>query len=274
MKGDQELEQYLPYARHLARGPSVRRSLPAGYGIRPGIRVLVAVDTFHDEVVVEAVVQAMREEGATVDVFWADMGPDRECDELDEIRTFMGNTVWGKDPIEPPAWRKEIETFTEKMGYDLLVRGLGGPMPKTPYHYEGIPWVSREMLPTVLFPNDLWDLLQRKAWGPIWEHGPGSRVRVTDPEGTDFTFTFLEEHFQKPRYGFGPEPFWGHLHGHPVPPYSDKEDAAGVVAGTTNHYSLPFPHIRVHVERGQVQRIEGGGRDGQAWRELEETTRG
>src|SRR3990172_10643238 len=163
MKGDQELEQYLPYARHVARGPSVRRSLPAGYGIKPGMRVLVAVDTFYDELVVQAVVQAIREEGATVDVFWADMGPDRECDELDEIRTFMGNTpCGGREPLEPPPWRKDVEAFTEQMGYDLLIRGLGGPTPKTPFQYEGIPWVSRDMFPAVMFPNDLWDLIQRK----------------------------------------------------------------------------------------------------------------
>jgi len=274
MISTQELEQYLPYARHVAQGPAVRRSLPAGYGIKPGMRVLVAVDSYYDELVVEVIVRAIREEGAKVDVFSADMGPDRECDELDEIRTFMGNPPYGgKEPIEPPIWRKDIEKLTEMMGYDLLVRGLGGPTPKTPFRYEGIPWISRDMLPAIMFPNELWDLVQRKAWGPIWENGPGSRVRVTDPEGTDYSFTFLEEHFENPRYGFGREPFWGHLHGHPVPPYTEKEDAAGVVAGTTNHMSLPFPHIRVHVERGQVQRIEGGGKYGDAWRQLLEATK-
>lgn len=273
MFGNRELEKYLPYARHVARGPSVRRSLPAGYGIKPGMRVLLVVDSYYDELVVEVISRAIREKGATVDLFKADMGPDRELDELDEVRTFMGNTQWGKEPVEPPAWRKEIETFTEKMGYDLLVRGFGGPTPKTPFRYEGIPWVSRELLSTVLLPDDLWDLVQRKAWAPIWEHGRGGRIRVTDPEGTDLSFTFLEEHFDNPHDGFGKEPSWGHLHGHPVPPYSEKEDAAGVVAGTMNHYGRPFPHIKVEVEGGQIQRIEGGGKYGDAWRQLLEATR-
>jgi hypothetical protein len=269
-----ELERLLPFAHHLVKGPSVRRSLPAGYGIRPGERALVAVDSYQDPLVVEAVVQAIREQGARADLVVMDMGPDRELDELDEIRTFMGHTPWGKEPIEPPPWAKEIEAVADRLSYDILIRGLGGPQPKTRYRYEGIPWISREIFSggAVTFPYDLWDLLQRKAWDIIWKNGRGSRVRVTDPEGTDYSFTFLEEHFDKPRYGFTSEPFWGHLHGHPLPPYSEGEDTAGVVAGTLNHWGRPFPYIKVYVEKGQVQRIEGGGKYGDAWRQLLEAT--
>lgn len=270
-----ELEKLLPYARHLVKGPSVRRSLPAGYDIRPGQKVMVAVDSWQDPLVLEAVVQAIREEGATADVIVMDMGPDRELDEYDEIRAFMGNTRWGKKPTEPPAWRTDIEAFTEKMGYDLLIRGIGGPTPQTSFRYEGLPWISRELFASqaATFPYDLWALLQKKSWGTIWENANGGTVRVTDPEGTDYSFTFLPEHFEKPRYGFGREPFWGHLHGHPLPPYTEDEDAAGVVAGTLCHWGRPFPHIKVYVEKGQVQHIEGGGKYGEAWRQLLDATK-
>ncbi len=48
--------------------------------------------------------------------------------------------------------------------------------------------------------------------------------------------------------------------------------AMGIIAGTTSHYSRPFPQIKVHIDRGLVTRIEGGGRYGDAWRAfLEET---
>lgn len=47
------IESLLPYARHIVKGPSVRRSLPAGYGIKPGERVLLAVDSFQDRLVVD-----------------------------------------------------------------------------------------------------------------------------------------------------------------------------------------------------------------------------
>lgn len=45
------------------------------------------------------------------------------------------------------------------------------------------------------------------------------------------------------------------------------------MAGTTNHFSRPYPHIQVHVRGGRVTRIEGAGGYGEAWRELEEETK-
>jgi hypothetical protein len=250
--------------------------LPVGYGVKPGERVLVAVDGFHDRLVVDTFVTAIREAGATCDLYVVDAGPDREMDELDEIRAFMGNTPWGKYPDEPPKWVQGIEAFAESMGYDLLVRGLGGGLPqKTSYRYEGIPWISREIVASAAttFPHELWDLVQRKAWDIIWKHGRGGKVRVTDPEGTDLTYTMQTYHFDNPHHTFTPEPLHAHLMGHPLPPYDDSEDAEGVVAGCINHWGRPFPHIKVYLERGQVKAVEGGGKYGDAWRQLMDMTK-
>lgn len=270
------IESLLPNARHVVNGPSVRRSLPAGYGIKPGERVLIAADTFQDRLVIDTFVRAIREAGALCDVYLADAGPDREMDELDEMRVFMGNTPWGKAPEEPPPWYRKVEAFAESMGYDLLIRGIGGPTRQgTSYRYEGIPWISREILasdaPT--FPVEVWDLAQSKSWDTIWKHGRGGRVRVTDPEGTDLSFTMQTYHFDNPRYGFTPTPFHGHLHGHPPPPYDDSEDTEGVVAGCINHWGRPYPHIKVFVQRGEVKTVEGGGQYGDAWRQLLELSK-
>jgi len=35
--------------------------------------------------------------------------------------------------------------------------------------------------------------------------------------------------------------------GHPVPPIIAKEDAAGVVSGTTSHFSKAFPQVKVEL---------------------------
>ncbi|MCL5958268.1 MAG: hypothetical protein M1358_02950 [Chloroflexi bacterium] len=270
------IESLLPYARHVVKMPSVRRSLPAGYGIKPGERVLLAADTYQDRLVIDTIVQAVREAGAKCDLFVGDFGPDREMEEVDEIKAFMGNTPWNKYPDEPPPWTKKIEAFAESMGYDLLIRGIGGPTrTDTSYRYEGIPWVSREILasPAPIFPFDVWDLAQSKAWATIWKHGRGGKVRVTDPEGTDFSFTMQTHHFDNPKYGFTAEPFHGHLHGHPPPPYDNTEDTGGVIAGCLNHWGRPYPHIKVYVERGQVIRVEGGGKYGDIWRQLMDMTK-
>ena len=65
----------------------------------------------------------------------------------------------------------------------------------------------------------------------------------------------------------------GHLFGHPVPPIIAKEDAAGVVAGTTSHFSKAFPQVKVELEGGQVVKVLGGAAYGEAWRNLLEESR-
>ena len=44
---------------------------------------------------------------------------------------------------------------------------------------------------------------------------------------------------------------------------------SGVIAGTLNHFSRPFPRIEVDIERDRMSGIRGGGAYGAAWRELE-----
>jgi len=58
-----------------------------------------------------------------------------------------------------------------------------------------------------------------------------------------------------------------------VPPLIAKEDAAGVVSGTTSHFSRAFPQVKVELEAGQIVKVAGGGEYGDAWRELLEETR-
>ena len=269
----------LSIAERLVRGRSVRRSLPAGYGMKPGERALLVVNNLYDQAVVDAIVKAIRQLPAKVDVISVDMGPDRPLTYADELWGFMHNCPGVPEKNEVRQWIERIrwaEKVAAEEGYDILIHTLGGPLPDTKYRYEGIPWTSREVFPAADFPYDVWDAINRKAWDQVWNKGRGGKVRLTDPEGTDLSFTLCEEYYDPHRYTetesipfFQAEPFFGHLFGRPTPPYySEKEDASGVVAGTTNHVSRPFPHIKVFIESGKAVRIEGGGKYGDAWREL------
>jgi hypothetical protein len=109
----------------------------------------------------------------------------------------------------------------------------------------------------------------------IWNKGKGGKVRITDPEGTDVSFTLHEEYWDFRRYErveiypmFTPQPFLGHLWGRQTPPYTEKEDATGIIAGTTNSTGKPYPHMKVHIEGSRVTAFEGGGGFGHALREL------
>ncbi len=269
----------MPFARELASWRERRESHVGfvGYGnAAAGNKILIAVDREYDPFVPHAIARALREKGAHVDILFLDMGePDREFEDLDEIRVIMRREPWERNPRR---WEglPFVEDFAARRGYDLLIHGKGGPVPKTDYRYEQIPWLQTEhfLQQSTTYPLELHLLINRKTWEPIWEQGRGGRARLTDAEGTDISWTYWEEYYEGSRYGFSANPRNGHLFSHPVPPLISKEDAAGVVAGTTSHFCRPFPRIAVELEGGQIVRIAGGGAYGEAWRDLLEETRG
>lgn len=273
-----DLDRLEPLARALASWPERRNSHVGfvGYGdTRLGDKVLIAVDREYDPSVPEAIARALREKGARVDILYLDMGdPDKEFDDLDEIRVIMRREPWEKNPRR---WEgiPFVEEFAARRGYDLLIHGKGGPVPKTGYRYEQIPWLRAEHFcqRSTTYPLELHLLINKKTWEPIWSKGRRGRARLTDPEGTDISWTYWEEYYDGSRYGFSAEPRNGHLFGHPVPPLLEEEDARGVVAGTTSHFCRPFPRIRVELEGGQIVKVTGGGAYGDAWRDLLEETR-
>ncbi|HWP60415.1 MAG TPA: hypothetical protein VNL14_21140 [Candidatus Acidoferrales bacterium] len=263
----------MPYARALAGWRENRDSHVGfvGYGkTKPGDRILIAVDREYDPAVYEAVARALREKGARVDILVLDMGDrEKEFDHQDEVRVIMRREPWEKNPRR---WEgiPYVEEFAARRGYDLLIHGKGGPIPKTAHRYEQIPWLQPEHLlqPATTYPLDLHLLINRKTWDVIWEKGRGGKARLTDAEGTDITWTYWDEYYDGTRYGFCSTPRNGHLFGHPVPPIISKEDAAGVVAGTTSHFNRAFPQIKVEVEAGQIVKVSGGGAYGDTWRDL------
>jgi hypothetical protein len=267
-------------ARQIAAMPELRRPHIGfiGYGgTGAGQRVLLGVDSHYESELVELIASALRERGARVDVVWADAGPDREFDDLDEIRVTIRSRHWTEEPRrwEGLPW---IEQLAEAGGYDLLVHGKGGPTRETGFRYEQVPWLRVEHLEQGggIFPADLHELINLRTWERIWKHGRGGRVRLSDPEGTDLTWTMHEGYFDGSRRGFNENPVrsFGHLHGHPPQPILSEDDCTGTIAGTTGHYSRAFPTIRLHLEAGRVEAIEGGAGYGQAWSELLAATAG
>lgn len=270
-------------ARAIVRGPSLNRTKTAGYDVKAGERVLLVAKTTDDPAVTEVLAQAIRECGAQIDVFHVEI-PDRPMEAVDELRGLLHNIPGVEPDPNFDRWRKKfewIERVAEEQDYALLIQGEGGPIPrlKGP-RYEGAPWYHRLTFPAAGFPWPLWDLINRKAWQPIWEKGRGASVHLTDPEGTDLHFTLRPEHWTAEHYAstnsrrrFQQEYYLAHLYGWPTPPYRPDPPAEGVVAGTINHYSRPFPHCLATVEGGKVTKVEGGGEYGERWREIMDLTK-
>ncbi len=267
-------------ARALAGLPEMRRP-HVGFigfgGTAAGQRVLIGVDTHYEAEAVDAVASALRERGARVDVVWADVEADREFDDLDEIRVTIRSRHWTEEPRrwEGLPW---VEELAERGGYDLLIHGKGGPTRETAFRYEQLPWLRVEHLEQGggAYPRELHELINARTWERIWGQGRAGRVRLTDPEGTDVTWTLHEEYFDGTRRGFNKSPLasYGHLHGHPPQPIIDGDDGAGVIAGTTGHFSRAFPSIRLHLDGGRLEVVEGGAGYGQAWEDLRRATAG
>ena len=208
---------------------------------------------------------------------------DRELTYHDEIEKIIRTVPWWVKP----RWydyQERVINFAKENGYNMLIHGRGGPIPKTnakgeelPFKFEAFPWQLKEVFlsRSTVFPPKLNYLINLKTWQLIFHDGRGGRVKVTDPEGTDIEFTLNEKYYDRnldERGGFGPNPTLGHLFGHPTPPIVDEEDASGVIAGTTSHLTRPFPHLKANIESGKIQSINGGGEYGKAWNSLLEQT--
>jgi hypothetical protein len=272
-------------ADYLVNGSAVAKSfVPSGYAVKPGERVLLAVNSFYDSAVVDAIAAAIVKAGATVDVICIDMGPERPLEEIDELKGFMHNWPGIPEENEIRRWServKWVERIAGEEKYDLLIHGVGQPPVQTTFRSDTIPWTTGEAFPSARFPREIWDAVEASAWDLVWNKGRGGKVRITDPEGTDVSFTLFDEYYNLERYKetnsfpfFGEKPAFGHLFARPTPPlYSRKVDATGIVAGTTNHFSCPYPAIKAYIESGKVVSVEGGGKYGDAWREILEATR-
>lgn len=265
-------------ARLVVDQEEVRRTAAGfiGYGATgPGDRVLLAVDSHYDPKIPDVLARVLRGRGAHVDVLVLDAGPDRDADELDEVRVLIRDEPWEDNPRrwEGVPW---VERLALERGYDLLVHGKGGGIPATPHRYEACPWLTTEQFASLAttFPRDLHVLINRKLWAMFAEQGRGGRVTLTDPEGTELRYTLFEEYFDGTRPGYGEDPWWGHVMGHAPTPILPDEDAEGVVAGTTNHVSKAFPRIHVELSRGRVERVHGGGDFGAEWNRLLAQTSG
>ncbi|MGZ9159762.1 MAG: hypothetical protein ACXW4T_01240 [Candidatus Limnocylindrales bacterium] len=268
------MSDMLEVARHVARSDEVRRTAAGfiGYGATgPGQRVLIGVDTQTDPAITHAIATALREMGASVDVVIAQTEPDREFDDLDEVRVAIRRQPWVENPRrwEGTPW---IEDLASSRGYDLLIHGKGGAIPKVSHRYEGFPWVVADHFdaPSNLFPRPLHRLINERTWSRITDN-TGGRIRLTDPEGTNLSLTILDAPLRDTtRHDYGLSPKWGHLMAHPPTPIEATDDSTGVIAGTLNHFSRPFPRIEVDVENARMTGIRGGGAYGDAWRALED----
>ena len=212
----------------LCSRPSRRNNTQPGYGMKRGEKVLLGVDSSYDWRVVEAMKAAAGELGAKMDIIMVDSGgPQRSVyhitetplDGADEARSVQRSI--GTDIRRNPYLVREI---ADKHNYDLVINGTAGPIPDTAYRWERLPWTTVEHWAgeEIAFPIELQVAIDSVVWEQIQRC---VRVRFTDPEGTDVTFS---------NYNDSRWMYQSHQWGKPLY-ITAEEDATGVIAGTTNH---------------------------------------
>jgi len=285
------VDQLLPYVRRV-----IGRPMPytgdqrPGYGVKGGEKILFITDSDVDPLVVEAFLRVLRDEmKCKVDVF-QEQGK-RMMYRTGEIMKFLVNS-------KPAAWMLGGPEWTEEMAkrekYDKVIGQTfwANNNCTLKYYSFSMDWPTREQLAStaVMYPEEIIEALDRVSWKLLRQT---ETVRITDPEGTDISFTWFPEYwqimdgadagyFQNGTEGFGTHHYHhgalkdpiisGHLTGYPFGVALPKSDVRGVVAGTSDHLG-PYPHLKVHLEHSKVTRIEGGGEFGESWRQFIEKSK-
>ena len=227
-----------------------------GYDIKEGQHVLLVLDDGYEPSVVNALQLAITRSGAHVDTVVVSgfergqFGP-AGLDGSAEARRFdLGH------PLASTHWWK---TIPDQAKYDLILQGEGGPiMKRKDVEQQHVKWKTAEQVlgEETTYPRELQLLIDKKVFDHIQSF---ERVRITDPEGTDITFTNYKDglRWNHPMHHWG-KPLWTD---------PDQEDLSGVIAGTSNHVGF-YPHVKVFLKGSIVVKVEGGGKFGTEFNRL------
>ncbi|MBI3940421.1 MAG: hypothetical protein HY315_06270 [Acidobacteria bacterium] len=192
---------------------------------------------------------------------------------------FAGNPRDPKARAQFAIYRGAMKKYLEIHPYD----GIFGGRPNRIFMITdiGAKWKGYFNFKTVRamgglsetkFPDDVWRLVIERTTEIVpWI----DKVRVTDPEGTDYGFSVTPDQAELWSRGAN---VLGAVYMHPF--QASRElyalerwrgqvvvDAEGVVAGTVGHVGY-YPRIKVYLKKGMVERVEGGGRFGDLWRTI------
>ncbi|MBI4483898.1 MAG: hypothetical protein HY652_13560 [Acidobacteria bacterium] len=259
-----------------------------GWEIKGGEKVLFVVPSHVDPLVVDAFVQAMRRMNCRVDTLITDSPIKKIFDAADIMEMGLKGGAWFASDSGGLGSAEWLQTAAPERGYDKLI-GVNYLQSNELLKGYGLDWTTREMLAdeSVPYPMDLVQALDYKGWEKLRQ---AQKVHLTDPEGTDYSFTWFPEYWEviegkHPKIqvaGWGSHIYGpgrseiplisSHLMGYPLGIILDRTDGQGVIAGTSDHIG-PYPHLKITLRKNQMEKIEGGGRFGDLWREFLRVTK-
>ncbi|MCE8005563.1 MAG: hypothetical protein HEP69_00845 [Aestuariivita sp.] len=272
-------DQLLPYLEHVAQRP-YNHGLNACWDLQPGERVLLRVDNWHSDLVIQACQKILEKYGVIYEIKKIDRGPVPQWIGSDEVDYYLFRT---KELAEWMDWWEEEE---KKQTYDKILMGYGGPVLAERFiKIQRMPFITPEILasPAHAMPIEVLNAIDRWTWDRV---RTCKRARIVDPEGTDIEFTNHAGYWDSKREFYDPDltaATWttnehfgkqylpGHVTGRPWMFLPGKEDGNGVIAGTTNHIA-PCDWTQLIVENSQITQINEGGEFGDRLRRLKAET--
>jgi hypothetical protein len=272
-------DQLLPYLEHVAQRP-YNHGLNACWDLKPGERVLLRVDNWHSDLVIQACQKILEKYGVKYEIKKIDRGPVPQWIGTDEVDYYLFRT---RELAEWMDWWEEAE---KEQAYDKILMGYGGPvLAERHIKIQRMPFITPEILasPAHTMPIEVLNAIDRWTWDRV---RTCKRARIVDPEGTDIEFTNHAGYWDSKREFYDPEltgRTWttnehfgkqylpGHVTGRPWMFLPGKEDGNGVIAGTTNHIA-PCDWTQLIVENSKITQINEGGEFGDRLRELKEQT--
>lgn len=179
-------------------------------------------------------------------------------------------------------WGGDVKSYLDQHGSDLdhVFAGLGGRTGmRLRLGPHGDKFLGNFIFDNYLevmnkvpgYPGDIWRLTEERTLEPLaWT----DLAEVKDPEGTDFSFEvsepmarmWMEGSYQQGHLFMFPHQASGRR-AYSIEEYPRQREAwnspvipevDGILAGTRNHTGF-YPRLEVHVEKGRVKEVKGGG---------------
>ena len=292
------VDQLVPFAKILVQRDYIGQRL--GWGIKGGERVLFLGSQNMHPWVVEAFVRALKELNCTVDVLLRDRPPFKVGSQewADEALRLMKmrlsedfNQVpekrypsWGGSGTPKPLY-PGLRLSKENLNlYDVVIGPMIGPRNQAGLAGR-VAWETPELLTGAgeIYPGEILDFIDQKVWEIV---RITERVEISGLQGSRFGFTWFPEWWEivdgthKKIRSAGHKStlgslhpgrsehsvFAGHLMLHPRYGAIEGADTDGVIVSQFGEWGPMEAPLKLHLTRGEIVKVEGGGVYGDFWR--------
>ncbi|MCS6805203.1 MAG: hypothetical protein RMM98_01775 [Acidobacteriota bacterium] len=258
--------------------PGTRYYLEHATQLKQGEQVLILDDSrVGDPLITEAWAKAARERGAIVDVVTLDLTPHREPPEVGPMGSEP--TSWWPTWLEHAIMKADVTLVLTPININ---HGIRRQTVETKWNRGriGLPGniYTREQLAFTkwtTFPAELDVALQRKLYDQTDVDDGPKVIRITDPLGTDLTFTQdVDREWVRKSFAYDLNRIEISLtrrveymfhHNKIAPGLSRKPDGRGLIV-TTSLPSGPISPMKLHIEGGQIVKVEGNDPIAEEWR--------